>query len=845
MTSKIKDNSYPKIVSDAPVDDDRFKSHIRIARATLELISSQIGGKTIGIQGEWGSGKSTIIKILNKLKDEKYTSKKDFLIFNFDAWVHQGEPLRRVFLESIINEITNTSWLTLDEHDKNKHKSTNYWIDLKDKISGKYKESKKSITTSYSNLAKFLLPSMMLFPLGIALIASASRAIEKWELNLKPGNLFLIAGIFFASSPFIISFAFWISAKINETETETENIWHTIFRKTEKDEVTKIFSDNEATSIEFQNYFGELLRTALRHEQRRIIIVLDNLDRINESDLSDIWSMLRSFIDNPLFEKEEWFKQLWVIIPYSIENISNIKYNNLETDNGALQEHFLEKSFQIKFYVPPLPPSSWREHLNYLLNTAFSKEVAIPDSQKIYVICAKELGYEINPPSPRQLTTFVNNIVGLKLQWPDVAIAHHALFLCLRNKNSTKDLLKKLTARELPTNEQKVTFGNNIENTIISLLFNIEESAAIQILLKFRIQQVLLDETGESLRTEYKRVGFHEAFSLNSTIQINEILKNDNNKFISILSSIINSKIIDSMNEEGKNNIFDNIKHILNRIDYWPFKDPASIDYLNSLADLDSNYEIKELLVKSINKTSNWFINNKVNVDIVSNYEIIQIICDADHFTSRVKENNYFKNENIEDFKLILSLGEWVKLQIELKKINNGSGKDILKWFSPLFSNVELIYSMGKILSKNPPMEIARILQNGNPKIQKEISNSIKGYGQWIVTNSEVLTQLFLNTITLLLLLYKTNSTAENIINEYSNDIKIFNDIDRLILEEGFNETLAIISLILVKTDILKTPELRTSRHLETFEKINSLLESDKEFHDQYKTAEETYKNIF
>jgi hypothetical protein len=49
---------------------------------------------------------------------------------------------------------------------------------------------------------------------------------------------------------------------------------------------------------------------------------VDNLDRIGETEIKEVWGMLRSFLDNPSFSGKAWFKHLWVIIP--IANAANL-----------------------------------------------------------------------------------------------------------------------------------------------------------------------------------------------------------------------------------------------------------------------------------------------------------------------------------------------------------------------------------------------------------------------------------------------------------------------------------------------------------------------------------------
>lgn len=85
------------LLPDSPAQTDAFGSHERLASAIAELISSDTGGKSIALTGSWGSGKSTVITLL-KSKLEAYAR-----VFVFDAWAHEGDPLRRAFLERLID----------------------------------------------------------------------------------------------------------------------------------------------------------------------------------------------------------------------------------------------------------------------------------------------------------------------------------------------------------------------------------------------------------------------------------------------------------------------------------------------------------------------------------------------------------------------------------------------------------------------------------------------------------------------------------------------------------------------------------------------------------------------
>ena len=90
-----------QLIPDTPAEVDAFGPHERVAKAIAELVRSEAGGKMIGLEGGWGSGKSTAVNLLKK----ELESDPNVAVAVFDAWAHQGDPLRRTFLERLIAEM--------------------------------------------------------------------------------------------------------------------------------------------------------------------------------------------------------------------------------------------------------------------------------------------------------------------------------------------------------------------------------------------------------------------------------------------------------------------------------------------------------------------------------------------------------------------------------------------------------------------------------------------------------------------------------------------------------------------------------------------------------------------
>jgi ATPase subunit of ABC transporter with duplicated ATPase domains len=110
------------LVDDAPAASDAFLGHAHqsVATAIARLVETELGGRVIGLEGAWGSGKSTIVGLIKSHFDIEPTKHgaQETRVSVFDAWSHQGDPLRRTFLEALLDDVAD--WLpsksTVDDY---------------------------------------------------------------------------------------------------------------------------------------------------------------------------------------------------------------------------------------------------------------------------------------------------------------------------------------------------------------------------------------------------------------------------------------------------------------------------------------------------------------------------------------------------------------------------------------------------------------------------------------------------------------------------------------------------------------------------------------------------------
>lgn len=357
MSSKEGDESINKhsrtfkLLPDYPIQPDKAEDirfgHHDIAQAIQDVICNTSIPLTIGLYGRWGVGKSTIA---NSVYDH-FTHKKDFKAVFFDVWKYEQDSLRRQFLIQIDEQVFDGELKYKTE--LNQSLSTPFVMPFSDhlRIWGK---------------SFFLSALFSLLTLGI--ILTFTHFVLKQCVDL----LALFFGSTFLGS--IISFYL-------ESFQLVKGTAHTV--RTDSAEG-------------FEDYFNELLKKKTL-SGKKLLVVLDNLDRVEDKKVVEILSTVKTF----LMDESHKRSNVIFLIPCDYQSICQRLKD--EYGQGFDSDEFLRKFFNISYIIPQFFDLDLLVYIKDLI-----KETSVLEFQDNASL--ENVIYVAFKDNPREIKQFLNSL---------------------------------------------------------------------------------------------------------------------------------------------------------------------------------------------------------------------------------------------------------------------------------------------------------------------------------------------------------------------------------------------------------------------------------------------------
>lgn len=376
-----------KFLKDVPIDENTGELfgfyHSNIAPALKDILESQTCVHTIALFGEWGTGKSTIVKLV------KQDSDKDTCIIEFDCWKYEKDSLRRQLLLQLANDL-GLGKKYLDKLEKD------FYFSLSETISEK-------LVFSWPRLGKAALISLPLV---------AIPALFVWRINPN----------------IVVSWKSFLGALIPS--------WAALgllYDKVIGDDLRNIVMISPTSGIKnrldspelFEKSFAGIVKKANGHQ--KIVIVVDNLDRVDQEVAREVLSTLKTFLeidDNSLAGKSIVF-----LVPCDFAAIQKVNID-------GTSDEFLRKIFNVTIWTP--------EFINTDLQSFTLAELGKTGAISTF-IDTEDVALVINSAfssNPRQIKQFINNIIAAVITasktdvWEDIQknIPYLAKVLVLRQE---------------------------------------------------------------------------------------------------------------------------------------------------------------------------------------------------------------------------------------------------------------------------------------------------------------------------------------------------------------------------------------------------------------------------
>jgi hypothetical protein len=407
MDAELPPNGTTTDAADADrLATDLLGPHSAFVTAISDLVSSPevSGGRAIALTGKWGSGKSFIVEeVRRKLHDPEGEKTLDVGVFVFDAWAHEGEALGRAFLWSFLGFLRERGWATVAHVDSEQRKLTRrgttatamQWAEV----------------TGWSAAYRALLGILTLGAVVLGLLDKIGLA-----------TTLIVAGLLIAASALVPLGLVWLAfGPRSRGSGRGSQAGAELAGKPRTRTAVESYEELSPTTFEFQETFATLIGQALGQGDRRIVVVLENIDRLDPEDTRAIWSTLRTFYQPEAWSRASgargWFNRYWLLVPFSVESFAP---DPGQSDQAAFYG-YLEKLFDYSFRVPPPFFSDWRL---FLEQAVVARKAELPSVNhaaaeilKVYSLTRPHGVSMANVgklyPTPRSLERYVGDLASI------------------------------------------------------------------------------------------------------------------------------------------------------------------------------------------------------------------------------------------------------------------------------------------------------------------------------------------------------------------------------------------------------------------------------------------------
>lgn len=492
--------------TEQPATKDVFpgSSHEKVAEAMHRYISSPESSRVIGLDGEFGSGKSTILSMLGGKLQEHDSARR---VWFFDCEQNYQGSIKSNFIELF------TDVLLKDVgHDSSAHELRS----ARDKALGRLFTYRKKTTSRVSAWALALVTSLFFSTNSFREIFALSRGQESVSTILLWVHI-----ISFFTPGFVLLAAKLAHRKVKEGEQSWSLL--SLFKGSSNDYINeRIEVAKEVTPLDLKRTLTEQLHIVSEYQY---VVILDNLDRLPKDSLRAVWS------DLEIFTSVASVANLTVIVPFCSTKVAT--YLKADGDRQYDAKDFIAKKFPVIFRAPPVIASGWKGGFRELWVHSFQGEYSdvVEYSASLLQRHTPMLNGLV---TPRLQKKFINDIATTSLVVGDqislLSIAAY-LLLCKYNDYPLDEIFRvnglsaeyeqqigKVSSANVEETKRLLSsfVGDSTEDgwqiEFLQIHFLTSSDIAIAELLDSPLAEAFLANDGEKLASLTQLFGFIDAF---------------------------------------------------------------------------------------------------------------------------------------------------------------------------------------------------------------------------------------------------------------------------------------------------------------------------------------------
>lgn len=361
-----------RFLSDSPADQDNLGTCKKTAESLLSFALDAEGISPpfiIGLFGPWGSGKSSVLKLL----EDEAKELDRVVTVQIDAWKKSKDSFLRDFLRGIANKLNAERII-----------NTNKKEDFIDRITKKKLDQKTmwELKSPVKRALIYLVVSSIILIPG----AWAISYLMQWHKLIDSITLPPIWVFQFALAGLV---TFLVHLVITEGKVQNTS-------SSEPMDVTDPFK--------FRAIFSELVG-AVSKKGKQLCISIDNLDRCEPDEAIEIMRRIKTFMVDDKDKPSVTF-----IVACDDEALEKHLRQCFRQERSAAKE-FLRKFFNVSLRIPGIHPSDMHDFIDSQLLDIFPSNglIAITEEQRKHL---RLIVFASFSKTPRQVKQFINQLAA-------------------------------------------------------------------------------------------------------------------------------------------------------------------------------------------------------------------------------------------------------------------------------------------------------------------------------------------------------------------------------------------------------------------------------------------------